>query len=77
MDENSLDLETLNTLLLNVVKQMNDVSLEDFAAAVDKNQLQEIILDTLGVAKQRLSPEEQKNFTALMKDILKKLQEYR
>lgn len=70
MEQNALDLDSLAGLLVNILKQMDEDSLKDIASMADLEPLQAIILETIGIAKERLSDEERKNITPLLHTVL-------
>lgn len=77
MDEQTLDLDSLSTLLTNVFNRMDQSSLDEVAMVLEKGQLQEIVLEAIGVAKQRLSPVEQASFDAVMQYVLESMRNRR
>jgi mannose-1-phosphate guanylyltransferase len=70
LDEQILDLESLSTLLQNVFNRMDQAALDELAAAVTKERIQELVLEAIGVAKQRLSAEEQARLDAVIEYVL-------
>ncbi|MEW5783820.1 MAG: hypothetical protein AB1767_01840 [Bacillota bacterium] len=66
MDDQNLDMDSLRTLLTNVLKQMDQSSLEEIITLLDQGHLQDLVLEAIGVAKQRLSTQEQERFAAVM-----------
>ncbi len=74
MEDTTLDLENLKNLLLNVLKQMDEATRKEIVAVVDQARLEDMILETLGVTKQRLSLAEQEHLTGVIDTVL---QEFR
>jgi hypothetical protein len=73
MDDHILDLDNLTALLTRVLQQMERRMLEQVAAVVDKSTLEEMLLEAIGVPRQRLSLEEQDKLTAMVESVLYRL----
>lgn len=70
MDDPILDLENITILLTSVLQQLDRATLGQITAALDNRILEEMLLETLGVSRQRLSPEELERFTAVVESVL-------
>ena len=70
MDDPILDLENITILLTSVLQQLDRATLGQITAALDNHILEEMLLETLGVSRQRLSPEELERFTAVVESVL-------
>ena len=70
MDDPILDLENITILLTSVLQQLDSATLGQITAALDNHILEEMLLEALGVSRQRLSPEELECFTAMVESVL-------
>ena len=69
MDDPILDLENITILLTSVLQQLDSATLGQITAALDNRILEEMLLEALGVSRQRLSPEELERFTAMVESV--------
>lgn len=72
MDDLILDLDNLTILLTSVLQQLDRSTLEQVTVVLDNRIIEEMLLEVIGVARQRLSLEEQARFSEIIQSVLNK-----
>ncbi len=70
MEDYILDLDHLGKLLTGALRKMGPLSAAEITAMLSSNQLEDLILEAIGVSRDKLSVAEQRRFSALLLEIL-------